>query len=154
MEVVEVLRNPDRPGEADDETDQTVSKEEEERYRKLQQENEQLQQLIAAREHKLKLLNQRLMERNASTNLNGGGNAIAITTTSTTTTSTSATVTTASSAPSTAPNTGPVQTIIHLPAVKKNRWSSYILLFFFQMYGRTLNPHSLDESVLTLWRTA
>ena len=66
--VVEVIRNPDRPEDADDQdTDQAVSKEEEERYRKLQQENEQLQQLIASREQKLKLLNQRLLERNSAT---------------------------------------------------------------------------------------
>jgi len=70
--VVEVIRHPDRPKvEGPEETDQSVSKEEEERYRKLQQENEQLQQLIAARESKLKILNQRLIERNTTSNFNG-----------------------------------------------------------------------------------
>lgn len=110
--MVEVLRNPDRPGEVDEETEQTVSKEEEERYRKLQQENEQLQQLIAAREHKLKLLNQRLLEKNAS---NGGG---------------------ATAAPQSNPistpvvvSSAPVQTISTIPHAKKNRCALMILSF-------------------------
>jgi hypothetical protein len=47
------------------------SKEEEERYRKYQLVNEQLQQLIASREHILKLFNQRPLIRNASANVNG-----------------------------------------------------------------------------------
>ena len=109
VEVVEVIRNPDRPGDGEDETDQTVSKEEEERYRKLQQENEQLQQLIAAREQKLKLLNQRLLERNASANVNG------VAANPTTTSPTSHTMTTPVIS-------GPTRTTtIHLPPVKKNR---------------------------------
>lgn len=106
--VVEVVRNPDRPGDGDDETDQTVSKEEEERYRKLQQENEQLQQLIASREHKLKLLNQRLLERNASVNVNG------ITPSPIVSASNNTTV-------STPPMSGSTRaTTIHLPPAKKN----------------------------------
>ena len=103
--MVEVLRNPDRPGDGEEETDQVVSKEEEERYRKLQQENEQLQQLIASREQKLKLLNQRLLERNASANVNGVA-ANPITPNATTTPVTTRTTT------------------IHLPPVKKNRYQS------------------------------
>lgn len=107
--MVEVVRNPDRPGDGDDETDQTVSKEEEERYRKLQQENEQLQQLIASREHKLKLLNQRLLERNASVNVNG------ITPSPIVSASNNTTV-------STPPMSGSTRTTtIHLPPAKKNR---------------------------------
>ena len=69
--MIDVISNPDCTGDGQEETDPTISKEEEERYRKLLQENEQLQQLIAARENKLKLLNQRLVERNSSSNLNG-----------------------------------------------------------------------------------
>ncbi|XP_046442537.1 gamma-aminobutyric acid type B receptor subunit 1-like [Daphnia pulex] len=109
--VVEVVRNPDRPGDGDDETDQTVSKEEEERYRKLQQENEQLQQLIASREHKLKLLNQRLLERNASANVNGVTANPAVVSPSNN----------ASTNVSTPVMSGPARTTtIHLPPAKKN----------------------------------
>jgi hypothetical protein len=110
--VVEVVRNPDRPGDGDDETDQTVSKEEEERYRKLQQENEQLQQLIASREHKLKLLNQRLLERNALANVNGVTANPAVVSPSNNTTNVSTPVSIS----------GPTRTTtIHLPPAKKNR---------------------------------
>jgi hypothetical protein len=110
--VVEVVRNPDRPGDGDDETDQTVSKEEEERYRKLQQENEQLQQLIASREHKLKLLNQRLLERNASANVNGvTANPTVVSPSNNASTNVSTPV-----------MSGPARTTtIHLPPAKKNR---------------------------------
>lgn len=107
VQVVEVIRNPDRPGDGEEETDQTVSKEEEERYRKLQQENEQLQQLIASREQKLKLLNQRLLERNAATNVNGVTANPSNVTSNQTTTST--------------PVMSTRTTTIHLPAIKKNR---------------------------------
>lgn len=106
---MEVIRNPDRPGDGEEETDQTVSKEEEERYRKLQQENEQLQQLIASREQKLKVLNQRLLERNASTNANG------MATNPINTSSTHNAVSTPSA-------TGTPRPTIHLPSVKKNRF--------------------------------
>ena len=101
--VVDVIQHPDRKIEGPEDSDQTVSKEEEERYRKLLQENEQLQQLIAAREHKLKLLNQRLLERDANAgNANGGvGNA----------------------APTTNATTNAVTTV-HPPPVKKNRYST------------------------------
>ena len=115
--MVEVLRNPDRFNEGEDETDPTVSKEEEERYRKLQQENEQLQQLIASREQKLKMLNQRLLERNTSANLNGPNNtAVAVANSQTNVTATS-------SAPLAVTNS-PVSrsAIIHPPPVKKNRF--------------------------------
>ena len=62
-----MLRHPDQPKvDSPEDTDQNVSKEEEERYHKLQQENEQLQQLITSRESKLKMLNQRLVERNSA----------------------------------------------------------------------------------------
>lgn len=118
VKVVEVLRNPDRFNEGEDETDQTVSKEEEERYRKLQQENEQLQQLIASREQKLKMLNQRLLERNTSANLNGPNNITAPVT------NTQTNVATASTA-SPAITNSPVSrsAIIHQPPVKKNRFA-------------------------------
>lgn len=66
LQVVDVIQHPDLTVEGWDDSDQAVSKEEEERYRKLLQENEQLQQLISAREVKLKLLNQRLLERDSS----------------------------------------------------------------------------------------
>ena len=111
LQVVEVLRNPDRPGDGEEETDQTVSKEEEERYRKLQQENEQLQQLIASREQKLKLLNQRLLERNASANVNG------VTANPTTTTTAPSNTTMTTTTPVTTRTT-----TIHLPPLKKNRY--------------------------------
>lgn len=117
VQVVEVIRNPDRPGDGEEETDQTVSKEEEERYRKLQQENEQLQQLIASREQKLKLLNQRLLERNASANVNG----VAANPTSSTATSTNNTMTTPVISGVTRTTT------IHLPPVKKNRYKLWSL---------------------------
>lgn len=108
-----MVRNPDRPGDGDDETDQTVSKEEEERYRKLQQENEQLQQLIASREHKLKLLNQRLLERNASANVNGvTANPAVVSPSNNASTNVSTPVMSG----------GPARTTtIHLPPAKKNR---------------------------------
>lgn len=109
--VVEVIRNPDRPGDGEEETDQTVSKEEEERYRKLQQENEQLQQLIASREQKLKLLNQRLLERNASANANGVA----------TNPATNATLTLNTMSTPVMGGTARTTTV-HLPPVKKNRY--------------------------------
>lgn len=117
LQVVEVIRNPDRPGDGEEETDQTVSKEEEERYRKLQQENEQLQQLIASREQKLKVLNQRLLERNASSSANANGLA----TNPISASSVHNTVSTPSA-------TGTPRPTIHLPSVKKNRFGT---LFFF-----------------------
>ena len=122
--MVEVLRNPDRFNEGEDETDPTVSKEEEERYRKLQQENEQLQQLIASREQKLKMLNQRLLERNTSANLNGPNSAAA------SATNTQTNVTATSAAPPAIPNS-PVSrsAIIHQPPVKKNR---FVIYYFFK----------------------
>jgi len=74
-----------------------------------------LQQLIAAREHKLKLLNQRLLEKNAS---NGGGGATAA----------------PQSNPISTPvvvSSAPVQTttISTIPHAKKNRCALMILSF-------------------------
>lgn len=95
-----MIRHPDRPKvEGPEETDQSVSKEEEERYRKLQQENEQLQQLIAARENKLKMLNQRLIERNSTSNFNGN----------------------------TVNTTANAQTTVHIAPLKKSRSNRYFI---------------------------
>lgn len=119
------MRNPDRPGDGDDETDQTVSKEEEERYRKLQQENEQLQQLIAAREQKIKLLNQRLLERNTNTATSANG----LPANQPSTTASAATAAVAATMPSTTTTptmggtarTAVTTNTIQLPTLKKNR---------------------------------
>lgn len=104
FKVVEVIRHPDRPKvEGPEETDQSVSKEEEERYRKLQQENEQLQQLIAARESKLKILNQRLIERNTTSNFNGNS----------------------------VNSTANPPTTVHIAPLKKSRLNWYLLSFYY-----------------------
>jgi len=110
--VVEVIRHPDRPtlAQGAQDTDQSVSKEEQERYRKLQQENEQLQQLIAARESKLKMLNQRLIERSTNTTT--------ATTTATTATNIATTANFNGSSVSTALATAP--TTIHIAPLKKS----------------------------------
>ncbi|KAB0802323.1 hypothetical protein PPYR_04509 [Photinus pyralis] len=61
--VIEVIRHPRDKAESKYNPDAGVSKEEEERYQKLINENEDLQRLIAQKEEKIKLLKDRLQEK-------------------------------------------------------------------------------------------
>ncbi|XP_071051678.1 gamma-aminobutyric acid type B receptor subunit 1 isoform X3 [Onthophagus taurus] len=61
--VIEVVRHPRDKAESKYNPDAGVSKEEEEKYQKLVTENEELQRLIAQKEEKIKLLKDRLAER-------------------------------------------------------------------------------------------
>ncbi|KAF2884262.1 hypothetical protein ILUMI_21914 [Ignelater luminosus] len=63
--VIEVIRHPRDKAESKYNPDAGVSKEEEERYQKLVNENEELQRLIAQKEEKIKLLKDRLSEKEA-----------------------------------------------------------------------------------------
>ncbi|KAK0159942.1 hypothetical protein PV328_007400 [Microctonus aethiopoides] len=69
--VIEVIRHPKDKAESKYNPDVGMSKEDEERYQKLVNENDELQKLIAAKEEKIKVLKQRLAERDA---IKGGGN--------------------------------------------------------------------------------
>ncbi|XP_025836019.1 gamma-aminobutyric acid type B receptor subunit 1 isoform X2 [Agrilus planipennis] len=61
--VIEVIRHPKDKAESKYNPDNGISKEEEERYRKLVTENEELQRLITQKEERIKLLRQRLSEK-------------------------------------------------------------------------------------------
>lgn len=61
--VIEVIRHPKDKAESKYNPDAGVSKEDEERYQKLLNENEDLQRLIAQKEEKIKLLRERLSEK-------------------------------------------------------------------------------------------
>ncbi|CAO1348857.1 unnamed protein product [Diamesa tonsa] len=61
--VIEVMRHPTDKAESRFNTDTGISKEDEERYKKLVLENEELQKLIAQKEDKIRILRQRLAER-------------------------------------------------------------------------------------------
>ncbi|CAH1709635.1 unnamed protein product [Chironomus riparius] len=61
--VIEVLRHPHDKAESRLNNDTGISKEDEERYKKLVLENEELQKLIAQKEEKIRILKQRLAER-------------------------------------------------------------------------------------------
>ncbi|CRL02846.1 CLUMA_CG015802, isoform A, partial [Clunio marinus] len=61
--VIEVIRHPHDKAESRFNTDTGISKEDEERYKKLVLENEELQKLIAQKEDKIRILKQRLAER-------------------------------------------------------------------------------------------
>ncbi|GJQ69433.1 GABA-B-R1 [Trypoxylus dichotomus] len=63
--VIEVVRHPRDKAESKYNPDAGVSKEEEERYQKLVTENEELQRLIAQKEEKIKILKERLAEKEA-----------------------------------------------------------------------------------------
>lgn len=67
--VIEVIRHPRDKAESKYNPDVGVSKEDEDRYQKLLAENEELQKLISAKEERIRLLKQRLAERDA---LKGG----------------------------------------------------------------------------------
>ncbi|KAK9747333.1 Receptor family ligand binding region [Popillia japonica] len=64
--VIEVVRHPRDKAESKYNPDAGVSKEEEERYQKLVTENEELQRLIAQKEEKIKILRERLAEKETS----------------------------------------------------------------------------------------
>uniref|UniRef100_A0A0A9XDX7 Gamma-aminobutyric acid type B receptor subunit 1 n=1 Tax=Lygus hesperus TaxID=30085 RepID=A0A0A9XDX7_LYGHE len=63
--VIEVIRHPRDKAESKYNPDVGVSKEDEDRYQKLLAENEELQKLISSKEEKIRLLKQRLAEREA-----------------------------------------------------------------------------------------
>ncbi|XP_073987605.1 gamma-aminobutyric acid type B receptor subunit 1 isoform X2 [Rhodnius prolixus] len=73
--VIEVIRHPRDKAESKYNPDVGVSKEDEDRYQKLLAENEELQKLISAKEDKIRLLKQRLAEREAN---KGGDNTTAV----------------------------------------------------------------------------
>ncbi|KAK0159683.1 hypothetical protein PV327_010775 [Microctonus hyperodae] len=73
--VIEVIRHPKDKAESKYNPDVGMSKEDEERYQKLVNENDELQKLIAAKEEKIKVLKQRLAERDA---IKGGGGSNSI----------------------------------------------------------------------------
>ncbi|XP_055388221.1 gamma-aminobutyric acid type B receptor subunit 1 [Condylostylus longicornis] len=64
--VIEVIRHPKDKAESKYNPDSGISKEDEERYQKLVTENDELQRLIAQKEDKIRLLRQRLAEREAN----------------------------------------------------------------------------------------
>ncbi|VEN35514.1 unnamed protein product, partial [Callosobruchus maculatus] len=68
--VIEVIRHPRDKAESKYNPDMGVSKEDEEKYQKLLKENEDLQRLITQKEEKIKLLKDRLLEKEAAS---GGG---------------------------------------------------------------------------------
>ncbi|XP_034952272.1 gamma-aminobutyric acid type B receptor subunit 1 isoform X2 [Chelonus insularis] len=68
--VIEVIQHPRDKAESKYNPDVGFSKEEEERYQKLINENEELQKLIAAKDEKIKILKQKIAERD---NLKSGG---------------------------------------------------------------------------------
>ncbi|XP_055294979.1 gamma-aminobutyric acid type B receptor subunit 1 isoform X2 [Sitodiplosis mosellana] len=61
--VIEVVRHPHDKAESKYNPDAGISKEDEERYQKLVKENEELQRLIVQKEDKIRILRQRLVER-------------------------------------------------------------------------------------------
>ncbi|XP_068912302.1 gamma-aminobutyric acid type B receptor subunit 1 isoform X3 [Tenebrio molitor] len=63
--VIEVIRHPRDKAESKYNPDAGVSKEDEERYQKLLNENEDLQRLITQKEEKIKLLKEKLAEKEA-----------------------------------------------------------------------------------------
>ncbi|XP_046398268.1 gamma-aminobutyric acid type B receptor subunit 1 isoform X3 [Ischnura elegans] len=71
--VIEVMRHPGEKERGSDgaQSDGGMTREEEERYRSLLAENDELQKLISAKEEKIRLLKQRLEEKEAA---EGGGN--------------------------------------------------------------------------------
>ncbi|XP_066588340.1 gamma-aminobutyric acid type B receptor subunit 1 isoform X1 [Prorops nasuta] len=64
--VIEVIRHPKDKAESKYNPDVGMSKEDEEKYQKLLAENDELQKLIAAKEEKIRILKQKLAEREAS----------------------------------------------------------------------------------------
>ncbi|XP_055710587.1 gamma-aminobutyric acid type B receptor subunit 1 isoform X2 [Phlebotomus papatasi] len=64
--VIEVIRHPKDKAESKYNPDAGISKEDEERYQKLVSENDDLQKLIAQKEEKIRLLRQRLIERDSN----------------------------------------------------------------------------------------
>ncbi|CAD6241162.1 GSCOCG00009184001-RA-CDS [Cotesia congregata] len=64
--VIEVIRHPRDKAESKYNPDMGMSKEDEERYQKLVNENDELQRLIAQKEEKIKVLKQRLAERDVA----------------------------------------------------------------------------------------
>lgn len=70
--VIEVIRHPRDHAESKYNPD-VGSKEDEEKYRKIVQENSELQRLIAEKEDKIRVLKQRLQEREAARGGGGGG---------------------------------------------------------------------------------
>ncbi|XP_064213785.1 gamma-aminobutyric acid type B receptor subunit 1 isoform X3 [Tribolium castaneum] len=64
-QVIEVIRHPKDKAESKYNPDAGISKEDEERYQKLLNENEDLQRLISQKEEKIKLLKEKLAEKEA-----------------------------------------------------------------------------------------
>ncbi|XP_068081779.1 gamma-aminobutyric acid type B receptor subunit 1 [Anabrus simplex] len=73
--VIEVIRHPRDKAESKYNPDVGMTKEDEEKYQKLVAENEELQKLIAAKEEKIRLLKQRLQERDAMKSGTAGATA-------------------------------------------------------------------------------
>ncbi|XP_015601809.1 gamma-aminobutyric acid type B receptor subunit 1 isoform X2 [Cephus cinctus] len=71
--VIEVIRHPRDKAESKYNPDVGMSKEDEERYQKLLGENDELQKLIAAKEEKIRILKQKLFERDSLKGGTGGG---------------------------------------------------------------------------------
>lgn len=69
--MIEVIRHPRDKAESKYNPDVGVSKEDEQRYQKLVNENEELQRAIAQKEEKIRLLKERLAEKEMG---GGGGN--------------------------------------------------------------------------------
>ncbi|KAH8404377.1 hypothetical protein KR222_005799 [Zaprionus bogoriensis] len=79
--VIEVIRHPKDKAESKYNPDSAISKEDEERYQKLVTENEELQRLITQAKEKIRVLRQRLVERDVnpkSTELNGASGAASL----------------------------------------------------------------------------
>ncbi|XP_031622925.1 gamma-aminobutyric acid type B receptor subunit 1 isoform X2 [Contarinia nasturtii] len=74
--VIEVVQNPHDKPESKYNPDAGISKEDEERYQKLVKENEELQRLIVQKEDKIRILQQRLREREQA-NKSSSGNVAA-----------------------------------------------------------------------------
>ncbi|GAB6027475.1 Gamma-aminobutyric acid type B receptor subunit 1 [Chamberlinius hualienensis] len=64
--VIDLVRHPQERAESRHVTDTCPSKEEEEKHQKLLTENDELKQLIAEQEEKIRLLHQRLLEKGSS----------------------------------------------------------------------------------------
>nr|XP_024216938.1 gamma-aminobutyric acid type B receptor subunit 1 isoform X2 [Halyomorpha halys] len=71
--VIEVIRHPRDKAESKYNPDVGISKEDEDRYQKLLAENEELQKLISVKEEKIRLLKQRLAEKDMGKPLDGKG---------------------------------------------------------------------------------
>ncbi|KAG5676270.1 hypothetical protein PVAND_006118 [Polypedilum vanderplanki] len=76
--VIEVMRHPHDKAESRFSNDTGISKEDEERYKKLVLENEELQKLIAQKEEKIRILKQRLAERESKGEIQSSSQQVTI----------------------------------------------------------------------------